>query len=266
RDRPGARIHAGHQGVGAAPHAEGQGIPRRKPELRVLPRASGHAARPDRRARRSAHAGALDRGRPARDPARRARLPRHDTARQRRAARAPDGRAGYGRRDQRGGASGLLLGIRRCGRRARGEDAPIGAHVGALPEGSFAARALRRERLLTRGYFAASFAFASANRFSSSGIVTAPGRRSPSSKMSVGVPRMCFAWPYARFFSSGAWHVPAVAGRRSRTIVSIHALPGSVEHQMALDLSTESGARIGYRKTYAVTSVTPWKSRSKRLQ
>src|SRR5207237_7933352 len=118
--------------------------------------------------------------------------------------------------------------------------APARAHVGAASE--------RR-----RGpYFddAVGGSFAAASFFSNSAIGIAPGMRSPFSKMIVGVPLMRLSRPSARFLSTGVVQEPAVSGYCSFNIASSHALPGSLEHQIAFDFSTESGDRIGYRKTY----------------
>src|SRR5512140_297622 len=92
-------------------------------------------------------------------------------------------------------------------------------------------------------------AFVAVSFLSKSAIDIAPGTRSPSSKMIVGVPLIFFSLPKAMFLSSGVEQLLSPEGTLSLVIVSIHDFPGSAEHQMAFDFSIESGERIGYRKT-----------------
>ena len=83
---------------------------------------------------------AHDRRRPARDPARRAGVPRDDRAAVDDAAATAGARAGHRRRDPRRRARRFLLGLRRrCGR-AGGPDAAGRTDVAAVAEGRAAAR------------------------------------------------------------------------------------------------------------------------------
>ena len=77
---------------------------------------------------------------------------------------------------------------------------------------------------------------------------------------------MRFDWPKARILSIGVAHEPSLETGMSRTITSSHAFARSGAHHTDLDLDTEASERIGYRNTKTVTSFTPVRSRSKRLQ
>ena len=79
-------------------------------------------------------------------------------------------------------------------------------------------------------------------------MLTAPGTRVPSVKISVGVPVILCFFPNARLRCSAAVSQLAAAGILSLTIHSCQTLVRSLAHQMLRDFSAESGLRMGYRK------------------
>src|SRR6185312_9536884 len=130
--------------------------------------------------------------------------------------------------------SRFLLGIRGRGRRAGRPHASGRADVDPHAQGRGSALALALKPQFSDTFCFEPPAFASFRRFSKSGIEIAPGTRSPSSKMIVGVPVMRLSCPNAMFWSSGVGQLLSPVGTASLVIVSIHDLPGSFEHQMAL--------------------------------
>src|SRR5205085_4434193 len=88
-----------------------------------------------------------------------------------------------------------------------------------------------------------------ASSFSMSAAAIAPGTREPSVKMSVGVPVILCLRPNSVLRASTlVSQLPSgLTSGSLRTIQSCQLRPRSLAHHTALDFSTESGPRIGYR-------------------
>src|ERR1700754_1778992 len=75
---------------------------------------------------------------------------------------------------------------------------------------------------------------------------TAPGKRVPSARNTVGVPLTFIDWPSDRFLSIAAVsQVPAAVGALRCVIHDSHAFARSVEHQIDLAFAVESGDSTG---------------------